>query len=79
MTKVNSNAVSVVLPILNEEPYLESAVKSILEQDFKGELEIILAVGPSKDKTLEVAKNLDRKSTRLNSSHTDISRMPSSA
>ena len=24
-------------------------------------------------------KNLDRKSTRLNSSHTDISRMPSSA
>ena len=58
MTKVNSNAVSVVLPILNEEPYLESAVKSILEQDFKGELEIILAVGPSKDKTLEVAKNL---------------------
>ena len=27
----------------------------------------------------EFAKKLDRKSTRLNSSHTDISRMPSSA
>ena len=27
----------------------------------------------------DVAKRLDRKSTRLNSSHTDISRMPSSA
>ena len=26
-----------------------------------------------------MALNLDRKSTRLNSSHTDISRMPSSA
>ena len=28
---------------------------------------------------LEAAKKTDRKSTRLNSSHTDISRMPSSA
>ena len=28
---------------------------------------------------ITLAKNLDRKSTRLNSSHTDISRMPSSA
>ena len=27
----------------------------------------------------EMGKNIDRKSTRLNSSHTDISRMPSSA
>ena len=27
----------------------------------------------------EIVKTLDRKSTRLNSSHTDISRMPSSA
>ena len=30
-------------------------------------------------RALEYAKALDRKSTRLNSSHTDISRMPSSA
>ena len=29
--------------------------------------------------TEEMGKTLDRKSTRLNSSHTDISRMPSSA
>ena len=28
---------------------------------------------------LEILYKLDRKSTRLNSSHTDISRMPSSA
>ena len=27
----------------------------------------------------QMAEDLDRKSTRLNSSHTDISRMPSSA
>ena len=31
------------------------------------------------DKAFATAKHVDRKSTRLNSSHTDISRMPSSA
>ena len=30
-------------------------------------------------RTVVIANSLDRKSTRLNSSHTDISRMPSSA
>lgn len=65
MTEVNSNAVSVVLPILNEEPYLEHAVKSILNQDFKGELEIILAVGPSKDQTLDVARKLATHDSRI--------------
>ena len=65
MTEVNSNAVSVVLPILNEELYLESAVKSILLQDFNGDLEIILAVGPSRDKTLEIANNLAGKDSRI--------------
>ena len=65
MTEVNSNAVSVVLPILNEELYLESAVKSILLQDFNGDLEIILAVGPSRDKTLEIANNLAAKDARI--------------
>ena len=31
------------------------------------------------DTAKDISKQLDRKSTRLNSSHTDISRMPSSA
>ena len=37
--------------------------------------------GPAAERTLPKIKEsaLDRKSTRLNSSHTDISRMPSSA
>ena len=32
-----------------------------------------------REENLNAAVSLDRKSTRLNSSHTDISRMPSSA
>lgn len=65
MTEVNSNAVSVILPILNEEPYLEHAVNSILKQDFSGALEIILAVGPSKDRTMELAQKLAMQDARV--------------
>lgn len=44
-------SVSYVMPVLNEEKYLEKAVLSILNQDFKGPVEVILALGPSTDHT----------------------------
>lgn len=50
--------VSVILPILNEELYLRDAVLSILSQDYRGEFEVVLAVGPSKDRTQEIADQL---------------------
>ena len=50
--------VSVILPILNEESYLRDAVLSILSQDYLGEFEIVLAVGPSRDYTREIADQL---------------------
>ncbi|MFM7860348.1 MAG: glycosyltransferase family 2 protein [Candidatus Nanopelagicaceae bacterium] len=73
MEQVNSNAnfqsnaesVSVILPVLNEERYLESSVNSILQQDFIGELEIVLAVGPSKDRTIEIAEKLAATDKRI--------------
>jgi glycosyltransferase involved in cell wall biosynthesis len=58
-------AVSVVLPVLNEELHLSNAVQSILAQDYAGSLEIILALGPSKDKTDEVAQKLASSETRI--------------
>ena len=58
MVEVTSSAVSVILPVLNEEDYLEQAVSAILKQDFQGLLEVILAIGPSRDRTLEIAKSL---------------------
>ena len=48
--------VSVILPILNEENYLEGSIRSILSQDYLGKFEIVLAVAPSKDKTREIAE-----------------------
>ena len=50
--------VSVILPILNEELYLRDAVHSILSQDYQGTFEVVLAVGPSKDRTQEIADEL---------------------
>jgi len=51
-------SVSYVMPVLNEEKYLEAAVLSILAQDFAGPIEIILALGPSTDATDAIAENL---------------------
>jgi glycosyltransferase involved in cell wall biosynthesis len=65
MVEVNSSAVSVILPVLNEEDYLAHAVKAILEQNFKGSLEVVLAIGPSKDRTLEIANSLAAKDSRV--------------
>ena len=51
-------SVSYVMPVLNEEKYLETAVQSILAQDYEGPIEIILALGPSTDATDAIAESL---------------------
>jgi succinoglycan biosynthesis protein ExoA len=51
-------AVSVVLPVLNEEHYLRTSVGAILDQNYPGELQVVIALGPSKDRTAVVAKDL---------------------
>jgi glycosyltransferase involved in cell wall biosynthesis len=57
--------VSVVLPILNEERFLADAITAILAQEYSGELEVILALGPSKDRTNEIAQALVEKDSRI--------------
>ena len=46
------------MPVLNEERHLASAVEHVLAQEYPGELEIVLGVGPSQDRTREVAEEL---------------------
>ncbi|USQ82207.1 glycosyltransferase family 2 protein [Ornithinimicrobium faecis] len=46
------------MPVLNEERHLAEAVRSVLAQDYAGEMEIVVAVGPSRDGTLEVAEQI---------------------
>ncbi|GAA5160955.1 glycosyltransferase family 2 protein [Ornithinimicrobium tianjinense] len=50
--------VSVIMPILNEETHLAEAVRSVLAQDYPGPMEVVVAVGPSTDRTHEVADAL---------------------
>lgn len=50
--------VSVVMPVLNEERYLAASVGRVLQQDYPGELEVILSVAPSQDRTAEIAAEL---------------------
>jgi len=60
-----SPAVSVILPVLNEEPHLAESVSAILAQDYKGSFEIILALGPSRDQTNVIAEDLAQRDSRI--------------
>ena len=57
--------ISVILPVLNEEKYLTDAVNAILAQKYDGKIEVILAIGPSQDRTLEIAQELHKKDSRV--------------
>jgi len=48
--------ISVIVPSLNEEKYIEPTLKALRNQDYKGEYEIIVVDGGSKDKTVKIAK-----------------------
>lgn len=58
-------AVSVILPILNEERHLADAVRMVLAQDYAGPIEVVLALGPSSDRTDEVAARLVAEDARV--------------
>ena len=60
-----SPAISVILPVLNEEPHLAESVTAILSQNYEGSFEIILALGPSRDQTNAIAEELAARDTRI--------------
>lgn len=53
------------MPVLDEEQHLEASVRRVLDQDWAGELELVLALGPSSDRTDEVAERLAAQEPRL--------------
>jgi hypothetical protein len=57
--------VSYVMPVLNEVDYVERAVHSILDQEYPGPTEIVLALGPSTDGTDEVVAKLAERDPRI--------------
>jgi glycosyltransferase involved in cell wall biosynthesis len=53
------------MPVLNEERHLAAAVRHVLAQEYPGDLEVVLAVGPSADRTREVADALAAEDPRV--------------
>jgi hypothetical protein len=57
--------VSVVMPVRDEERHLHEAAGSVLGQDYPGALELVLALGPSTDRTDEIAAALAAADARV--------------
>lgn len=58
-------AVSYVMPVLNELQYVEDAISTILRQDYPGEKEVVIALGPSTDGTTELVLKLAESEPRI--------------
>ena len=58
-------AVSVVMPVRNEERYIAESVGCVLSQHYDGELELVIALGPSRDRTAEVVRRLAESDSRI--------------
>ncbi|MEV6211962.1 glycosyltransferase family 2 protein [Kitasatospora sp. NPDC051914] len=69
-------AVSVIMPVLNEERHLRTAVRHILEQEYAGDLEVVIALGPSTDRTDEIAAELVAEDPRVRTVPNPTGRTP---
>jgi len=57
--------VSVILPVRDEEAHLRAAVAQVLDQSYRGPFQVVLAVGPSGDRTREIADELAASDHRI--------------
>lgn len=57
--------VSVVMTVLNEARHLAEAVERILAQEYRGEMELVIALGPSSDGTDRIARKLAFSDSRI--------------
>jgi succinoglycan biosynthesis protein ExoA len=68
--------VSYVMPVLNEAPYIENAVLTVLAQDYAGETELILVVGPSTDDSTQIVERLAKTDKRITVIHNPEPHIP---
>ncbi|WP_157538232.1 glycosyltransferase family 2 protein [Kitasatospora azatica] len=69
-------AVSVIMPVLNEERHLRTAVRRILEQEYAGAMEVVIALGPSTDRTDAIAAELAAEDPRVRTVPNPTGRTP---
>ena len=57
--------VSVVMTVLQEERHLRQAVQHVLDQDYGGEIQVVIALGPSRDGTGDIAAQIAASDPRV--------------
>ena len=57
--------VSYVMPVLNDVTHVGAAVQSLLDQDYRGAFDVVIAVGPSIDGTNELVEEMGRADSRI--------------
>ena len=58
-------AVSVILTVVNEALHLREAIAAILNSNYGGEIEVAIAVGPSRDETEKIAQEIADRDNRI--------------
>ncbi|MBO0918744.1 glycosyltransferase family 2 protein [Streptomyces laculatispora] len=76
MSAAQHPAVSVIMPVLDEERHLRNSVRHILEQEYTGEMEVVIALGPSTDRTDEIAAELVAEDPRVHTVPNPTGRTP---
>ncbi|MFD7867636.1 glycosyltransferase family 2 protein [Streptomyces sp. NPDC057682] len=76
MSAAQHPAVSVIMPVLNEERHLRNSVRHILEQEYAGEMEVVIALGPSTDRTDAIAAELVAEDPRVHTVPNPTGRTP---
>jgi len=61
----DSPPVSIILTVLNEEAHLREAISAALNSQYSGELEVVVAVGPSSDETWKIAQDIAKSDPRV--------------
>lgn len=57
--------VSFIMPVLNEAEHIDKAITTILAQDYAGDKEIVLALGPSTDDTNRIVADMAANDPRI--------------
>jgi glycosyltransferase involved in cell wall biosynthesis len=68
--------VSYVMPVLNEVEHIEAAIESLIAQDYPGDFEVVLALGPSVDGTNDVVAAMAETDARIRRVDNDLGSTP---
>lgn len=56
-----NSGISIIIPTYNREKFIGEAIRSVLQQDYEGNIEIIVSDDGSTDKTIDIAKSFGDK------------------